>query len=95
MYIRGKVGISALRSHYGGKQRWGVIPPHFRQSAGKVIRYCLKQLEDAGLVGKIQYETNEGASSIMGKTLTKKGITDMDRIASQISKENKKKVEKK
>lgn len=53
MYIRGKVGISALRSHYGGKQRWGVIPPHFRQSAGKVIRYCLKQLEDAGLVGKI------------------------------------------
>ena len=31
----------------------------------------------------------------MGKTLTKKGITDMDRIASQISKENKKKVEKK
>ena len=64
MYIRGKVGVSALRSHYGGKQRWGVTPPHFRQSAGKNIRYCLKQLEDAGLVGKIQYETNDGNSQI-------------------------------
>ena len=92
MYIRGKVGISALRSHYGGNQRHGTCPNHIRKSAGKVIRYCIKQMEDAQLVGKLQIETDNG-SQVIGKSLTKKGITDMDRIASQITK--KKKAEKK
>lgn len=95
LYIRGKVGISALRSHYGGKMRWGVRPPHHRQAGGKVIRYCLKQLEDSGLVGHIKYESEDGSVQHAGKTLTKKGTTDMDRIASQIVKERKKKQEKK
>jgi ribosomal protein S19E (S16A) len=49
-------------------------------------------LEKAGLVGKITYENEDGSSSVNGKTLTKKGTTDMDRIASQIVKENKKKM---
>ncbi len=91
LYLRGKVGISALRTHYGGKQRNGTKPPHHRQGAGKVIRYCLKQLEDAGLVGTVKYQSEDGSEQTAGKTLTKKGITDMDRIASQIVKENKKK----
>jgi ribosomal protein S19E (S16A) len=52
-------------------------------------------LEDAGLVGRITYESEEGAVQHAGKTLTKKGTTDMDRIASQIVKERKKKHEKK
>jgi len=49
------------------------------------------QLEQAGLVGKLSYENDDGSSVVNGKTLTKKGTTDMDRIASQISKELKKK----
>lgn len=89
--MRGKVGISALRSHYGGKQRWGTCPPHHRRAGGKVIRYCLKQLQDAGLVGLVSYESDDGSVQSHGKTLTKKGTTDMDRIASQIVKEKKKK----
>lgn len=88
--MRGKVGTSALRSHYGGKQRNGVRPPHHRQGAGKVIRYCLKQLEDAGLVGLVKWQSEDGSELIDKKILTKKGTTDMDRIASQIHKENKK-----
>ena len=59
-------------------------------SAGKAIRYCMMQLEQAGLVGKLQFENEDGSQSVNGKTLTKKGTTDMDRIASQISKELKK-----
>ena len=47
------------------------------------------QLELAGLVGKISYETDEGGSAVIGKALTKKGTTDMDRIASQIAKDAK------
>ena len=82
--------MSALKSHYGGKQRNGVRPPKHHQGAGKVIRYCLKQLEDAGLVGLVKYQSEDGREQAAGKTLTKKGITDMDRIASQLVKDKKK-----
>lgn len=90
LYIRGKVGISALRTHYGGKQRNGVRRPHHRQSAGKILRYVLKQLEEAGLVGQVKYQSDDGSEQTAGKTLTQKGTTDMDRIASQIVKEKRK-----
>jgi len=94
LYIRGKVGVSALRSHYGGNQRNGTKPRHFRQASGKIIRYCLKQLEDSGLVGVVHYQSEDGSTQTDGKTLTKKGTTDMDRIASQIIKDKKKSQKK-
>jgi ribosomal protein S19E (S16A) len=50
----------------------------------------LKQLEDAGLVGLVKYQSEDGREQAAGKTLTKKGITDMDRIASQLVKDKKK-----
>ena len=90
LYIRGKVGVSALKIHYCGKQRNGVRSPKHHQGAGKVIRYCLKQLEEAGLVGQVKYQAEDGKEQSSGKTLTKKGTTDMDRIASQLVKEKKK-----
>lgn len=55
-----------------------------------MIRYCLKQLQEAGLVGEVKYQSEDGTEQTLGKTLTKKGTTDMDRIASQIVKEKKK-----
>ena len=70
--------------------RWGSSPPHKRQSAGKVIRYCLNQLEESGLVGQVKYQSDDGSEQTAGKTLTQKGTTDMDRIAAQIVKEQKK-----
>ena len=87
--MRGKVGVNTLRKHYGSRQRRGTCTEHNRLSAGKAIRYCLIELEKAGLVGKISYETDEGGSAVIGKALTKKGTTDMDRIASQIAKDAK------
>jgi ribosomal protein S19E (S16A) len=50
----------------------------------------LKQLEDAGLVGLVKYQSEDGREQAAGKTLTKKGTTDMDRIASQLVKDKKK-----
>lgn len=55
LYIRGKVGVGALRTHYGKKERRGTVSNRHRQAAGKVIRYCLKQLEDIGYVGTVKY----------------------------------------
>ncbi len=82
--------MTALKDHYGGKQRYGVAREHQRRAAGKVIRYCLQQLEEQGLVGKVTYEIEDGASQTVGKSLTKRGYTDMDRIASQLVKDKKK-----
>ena len=79
-----------MKSHYGGLKRNGVRPPHKHQAAGKIIRYALRQLEESGLVGQVKYQAEDGQEQSAGKTLTKKGTTDMDRIASQIVKEKKK-----
>jgi ribosomal protein S19E (S16A) len=59
-------------------------------TSGKCIRYCLIELENAQLVGKMNFEDKNGVSTVNGKALTKKGTTDMDRIASQIAKDLKK-----
>ncbi len=90
LYIRGKVGVNTLRKHYGGKQRNGTCTEHSRLATGKCIRYCLIELEKAQLVGSLSYEDKNGTAIVSGKALTKKGTTDMDRIASQIVKEHKK-----
>merc|ERR1711981_1407630 len=87
LYMRGKVGVNTLRKHYSGKHRRGTRTEHSRLTAGKCIRYCLVQLEKAQIVGKLCYEGKDGSESVNGKALTKKGITDMDRIAAQIVKE--------
>ena len=60
-------------------------------AAGKNIRYCLEQLMTAGVVGETKYQSEEGQSITMGKSLTKKGTMDMDRIAvQQLGKKSKK-----
>ncbi len=92
--MRQKVGVNTLRKHYGGNQRNGTNTEHTRKAAGKNIRYCLAQLEAAGLVGIVKYQfVDSDGKSIdvtQGKSLTKKGITDMDRIAAQLIKESRK-----
>jgi len=85
--MRGKVGVNTLRKHYGSKQRNGTCTEHSSIAAGKCIRYVLIELERASLVGKITYENDDGKNLVIGKALTKKGTTDMDRIASQIAKD--------
>ena len=89
LYMRGNCGVKTLRKHYSSKQRNGVCTEHTRLSAGKVIRYCMEQLSGAGLVGKTEY-VEDGKKMVIGQQVTKKGRTDMDRIASQIAKEIKK-----
>eukprot|EP00806_Schmidingerella_arcuata_P005287 Macronucleus_5812.p1 GENE.Macronucleus_5812~~Macronucleus_5812.p1 ORF type:complete len:165 (+),score=74.51 Macronucleus_5812:1-495(+) len=81
LYMRQKVGVKGLRKHYGGKADRGVKREHTRMAAGKNIRYCLEQLMQAGIVGETKYQSEEGSTITMGKSLTKKGVMDMDRIA--------------
>ena len=48
----GPVGVSKLRSYYGGLHRRGHKPAHFAKGGGKIIRTILQQLEGAGYVAK-------------------------------------------
>ncbi len=64
LYLDGPVGVSRLRSYYGGLHRRGHKPAHFARGGGKVIRTLLTDLEKAGLVAKDK----------KGRALTKEGI---------------------
>lgn len=54
VYIDGPVGVSRLRSFYGGLHRRGHKPARFARGSGKIIRVILQDLEKAGLVAKAE-----------------------------------------
>jgi len=67
IYIRKVVGVSRLRTRYGGLYNRGMKPERFRKSSGKIIRVILQQAEKAGLLQKVL----EGKR--FGRSLTEKG----------------------
>ena len=79
IYIHGPIGVSKLRSKYGGKMNRGYKPPHFYKGSGSIIRKILQQLEKAGFIKKGQ------AGGHKGRVITAEGKKFMDSIASKIS----------
>ncbi len=49
---KGPIGVSKLRTKYGGRKNRGMKPEHTFKGSGKIIRTILQQLEDAKLVEK-------------------------------------------
>jgi small subunit ribosomal protein S19e len=76
----GPIGVSKLRTKYGGKRRRGYRPPHFYKGSGNIIRKILQQLEKAGFLKKIEKEQNKG------RIITKEGKSFLDKLATQLSK---------
>lgn len=74
IYIDGPVGVSRLRSFYGGKHRKGVATGHFKKGSGSVVREALQQLEKAGYVKKIK----------KGRQMTPEGQAFLDDMAHKI-----------
>jgi len=75
IYLNGPVGISRLRSYYGGRQHRGQAPEHFRKAGGKIIRTILQQLEQVGLVKKIERG---------GRKVTPKGAAMLENLVKRI-----------
>jgi small subunit ribosomal protein S19e len=75
LYLDGPVGVSRLRTYYGGRQNRGQAPEHSRKAGGKIIRVILQQLERAGLVAKAERR---------GRKLTPKGAALLERLAEQV-----------
>ncbi|MBI2629568.1 30S ribosomal protein S19e [Candidatus Pacearchaeota archaeon] len=74
IYVRGVVGVSRLRTKYGGKKERGSRPAEFRKGGGKNIRLVLQQLEKAGILEK-------SLGKKKGRQLTRKGLDFMNKIA--------------
>ena len=74
IYIDGPVGVSRLRSFYGGKHRKGVATGFFCKGSGSVARESLQQLEKAGYVKKIK----------KGRQMTPEGQAYLDSVAQKI-----------
>jgi len=75
LYLDGPVGVARLRTYFGGRKNRGAAPEHRVDAGAKIIRTILQQLEEAGLVEKVERE---------GRRLTPKGISLVDKVATRI-----------
>lgn len=74
IYLNGPVGVSRLRSYYGGRKSKGYRPAHFRKASGNIIRKILQQLENVGFIEKCK----------KGRKITSKGEKFMNKIAYEV-----------
>ncbi len=75
VYKRGPIGVSRLRSLYGGRDERGSAPEKSNKGSGKIIRTILQQLEDANLV-----EINKGK----GRKVSSEGMSLLTRVSKSI-----------
>jgi len=73
VYVKKIIGVSRLRTRYGGRKNKSVKPSHFYKSGGKIIRIILQQSEKAGFLEK---STGKKA----GRQLTVKGKEFLENI---------------
>ncbi|MBI2208003.1 30S ribosomal protein S19e [Candidatus Woesearchaeota archaeon] len=79
IYRKGPIGVSKLRTAYGGKKNRGYKTEHFYKGSGSILRKILQQLEAAGFVKKEEKNVHKG------RVLTAAGKKFLDNIAAQIS----------
>ncbi len=83
IYMKGPIGITSLRTEYGGRVDGGVKPEHSRKGGGSVVRKGLQQLESAGLVETLRNR---------GRIMTREGRAVLDRLSTEIKGELEKEI---
>ncbi len=78
IYLEGPVGVSRLRTRYGGRKNRGSAPEHFRRGGGKIIRTILQQLESAGFIKRVEKE---------GRKITRRGVEFLEKISNDVMRE--------
>jgi len=81
VYKLGPIGTSKLRTKYGGKKNRGYKPERFYKGSGAIIRNTLQQLEKIGFLAKADKGPHKG------RKITPKGMSFLDKVASQMLKE--------
>ena len=84
LYVRPHAGVGILKNFFGGVQHKGVMKRHHGTASGKIIRYCMQQLEKIGVVKRDKKHDLKKLS----RFVTKEGQTDLNRIATQVALEN-------
>ncbi len=77
LYIDGPMGVSVLRERFGGKPGSRSGRMHATKAGGSIIRKALQQLEKANLITKDK----------KGRHISKKGISLLNGVAKQVSKQ--------
>jgi small subunit ribosomal protein S19e len=77
VYLHGPIGISDLKSYYGGRKRIGYNLDHHKDAGGAIIRNALQQLEASGYVEKKK----------KGRSISSEGMKRVDRLATEIFKD--------
>lgn len=80
IYKLGPIGVSKLRTLYGGKKNKGSKPEHVYKASGKILRTVLQQLQE---LGYIKYEDK---TKRKGRKITPKGKSFLDKIAASMIK---------
>ena len=75
IYIDGPIGVSRLRTYYGGRKNRGHKPSRTYKGSGSIVRKILQQLENAGFVKK---------DGNRGRILTSKGRKFVDSVVGEI-----------
>ncbi len=73
-YVDGVIGVSRLRTHYGGRKNRGVRPEHHKRAGGNMIRKGLQALDKAGLLTKKK----------VGRVLSPKGHALLNAAAKEV-----------
>ena len=77
VYTHGPVGVSKMRTRYGGRKNRGRKPERFTRASGNVLRKILQQLESAELL-------KQSTSVKKGRIIAPKGQSLLDRIGTSI-----------
>ena len=85
LYIHGTVGVSKLRTEYGGRSSRGRGREHARSCGGSSVREPLKQLEQAKIVSKVEKK---------GRQLSSQCFSLLNKISAEMLKELKPGAEK-
>lgn len=80
IYRQGPIGVAKLRTHYGGRKNRGMQAEKTFKGSGSIIRKSLQQLEKAGFAKNIEKGKH------IGRQITPKGKSFLDKIAAQIKK---------
>lgn len=80
VFVLGPIGVSKLRTKYGGKRRRGHKKAHFKKGSGSVIRKILQQLEKAELIKFAEKGIHKG------RVIAPKGKSLLDKTAVAILK---------
>jgi small subunit ribosomal protein S19e len=58
--LRGPIGVSKLRTKYGGKKNKGYKPEGFVKGSGNILRKALQELDKAGLTIQAEKGVHKG-----------------------------------